>query len=128
MDGVFTDIEGNVGCMFSSDKTNNTLFPNPKLATRLSNFGSVEWWAYVRGEYGGGAWTVRRSFGGGFVNDSIDYNDLRVALGLEFIRPGGMTGLFEVGVAFDREIRYQEPTAMIFRPDPNVLLRAGLAY
>ncbi len=112
------------------------LFPNPKLAWRLPNYGSVEWWVYVRGEYGGGAWTVLRNSGGGLIDDSIDYNDLRAAVGVEFFRPGGFTGLiesgvsglFEVGVAFDREVRFAEPTAAVFEPDPNIFIRAGLAY
>lgn len=113
------------------------LFPNPKIATRLANYGSTEWWAYARGEYGGGAWTVGRtgvdpnpvpvddSYS---VRDDVDYNDLRVSLGVEFIRPGGLTGLFEVGLAFDREIRYKTPAPAIFYPDAAVFLRAGLAY
>ncbi len=104
------------------------LFPDPKIARRLANFGSIEWWLYARGEYGGGSWTVQRFTGVGTLADSIDYNDLRAALGLEFFRPEGLTGWFEVGLAFEREIRYQAPAPFVFRPDPMLFLRAGLAY
>lgn len=111
------------------------LFPNPKIATRLTNFGSTEWWLYARGEYGGGAWTVDRSgtdpalIQSYALRDSVDYNDLRCSVGLEFVRPGGLTGLFEVGMAFEREIRFKsEVPVAIFYPDATVFLRAGLAY
>ena len=105
------------------------LFPNPKLARRLANYGNTQWWAYVSGDYGGGAWTVKRV--GGVMDgvlDSADYNDIRVALGVEFLRQGGLSGLFEVGLAFDREIYYRSRMPPSYRPNPTVLLRGGLAY
>ena len=37
------------------------LFPNPKVAKRLTTWGNTEWWLYGRGEYGGGVWTIRRN-------------------------------------------------------------------
>ncbi len=38
------------------------------------------WW-YVGGYYGGGSWTVKRANG---AKESIDINDLRLVLGLEW--------------------------------------------
>jgi len=109
------------------------LFPNPKISRRLTTWGNTEWWGYARGEYGGGQWTVNRFAGNvpaGFANpDLVGYNDLRFAVGLEFIRLGGLTGLFEAGVAFERELRYRSqfpPT--VFYPNTTMFLRAGLAY
>jgi len=94
------------------------LFPDPKLARRLSTIGNTEWWGYARGEYGGGAWTVKRAAiaAPAVANqiDSIDYNDLRFA--------------FEVGLAFEREIRYRSSSPPVFRPNSTVFLRGGLAY
>ena len=34
------------------------VFPYPKFAERISNVGNYEVWAYLRGEYGGGQWSV----------------------------------------------------------------------
>ncbi len=99
------------------------LFPNPKVAKRLSNFGNTEWWLYARGEYGGGTWTLRQPDA---TVLPMDYNDMRVGVGLEFARPGGLTGLFEVGLAFEREL-YFSP-AMEWDPNTTVFLRGGLGY
>ncbi len=58
-------------------------FPAPKLAHLISTVGNHNVWAYVRGEYGGGAWTVERPVFGG--NDEFEYDDIRVAVGLDFL-------------------------------------------
>ncbi len=101
------------------------LFPNPKLARRLSDYGNTQWWWYLRGEYGGGNWTVRRTSG---IIDEVDYNDIRAAFGVEFIRLNGLTGLFEIGVAFEREVVYKLAPPPKFTPNTTVFLRAGLTY
>ncbi len=116
----------------NSDVRFEILFPNPKLAQRLTTWGTTEWWWYVRGEYGGGAWTIKRdpaNLVGGGSQDSVDYNDLRVALGLEFVAMSGLNGYFEIGAAFDREVYYvsRTPTSY-FRPNNTVFLRAGITY
>lgn len=118
----------------NSDVRFEILFPNPKLAQRLTTWGTTEWWWYVRGEYGGGAWEVKRDThpgiigGGGFV-DHVDYNDLQVALGVEFKALSGLTGHIEAGIAFDRELFYtsRNPDSF-FRPNTAFLLRAGISY
>lgn len=106
------------------------LFPNPKLAFRLPGYSTTEWWFYARGEYGGGAWTVDTDplFGGGKTR--VDYNDMRFALGLDFETVRGLNGLAEVGITFERELYYPDvaPNPFIFRPDPTVFVRGGLAY
>ena len=102
------------------------LFPNPRLSRRLAMVGPTEWWLYVRGEYGGDSWVVfRRSLG--FV-DQVDYNDIRVALGTEFHRRGGMSGLFEVGVAVDRELYPRSGAPGPYPLPETFFLRAGLAF
>jgi len=115
----------------NSDVRFEILFPNPRLTQRLTTWGTTEWWWYVRGEYGGGAWEFTRdpaSVGPGVV-DHVDYNDLEVALGLEFKALSGLTGHIEAGLAFDRELFYasRNPDAF-FRPNPAFLLRAGITY
>jgi len=99
------------------------LFPNPKIARRLPNVGNTEWWGYIRGDYGGGAWTMDQP-GGDTLE--MDYNDIRLGLGAEFFRPRGLSGLFEVGLAFDRELYALDDD--FFTPNSTVYLRGGLAY
>jgi len=109
------------------------LFPNPKIAKRMFNYGNTEWWGYLAGYYpNGGAWTVTRSdfadpgIAGGV--DFVDYTDIRVALGMDFIHPGGVKGFFEVGAAFERQLHYRSNLPDVFYPSTNVYLRAGIAF
>ena len=101
-------------------------FPEPKAARRLTTIGNTEWWGYVRGEYGGGSWTITPHKAPGPM-DEIDYNDIRLALGLEFNRNAGLGGLVEVGTAFNREL-YVRGTHEKFTPSTTIFLRAGLIY
>jgi len=100
------------------------LFPYPKLARRLKTIGTTDWWGYVAGEYGGGAWKVSRANGTG---DSADYGDLRLIFGLEWQGLSEINGYFEVGYVFERELQYTSGTPS-FRPNDAVMLRAGLNY
>lgn len=100
------------------------LFPRPRIAQRFTTVGNTDWWWYVAGEYGGGAWAIERAMG---FDDNFDYNDLRLILGLEWMTFGGWTGHFEVGYVFNRELIYvtQTPT---FKPNDTIMLRAGVAF
>ncbi len=107
-------------------------FPRPKLATYFTTLGNTEIWWYVGGEYGGDSWTIERvdfrdparpTFA-----DRVDYNDIRVAIGLEWFNPYGMKGFLEGGYVFEREVVYVERPSDSFRPDDTFLVRAGLAY
>ncbi len=112
----------------------NILFPNPKIARRLTTWGTTDWWIYASGDYGGGRWGIERNSGltppaatdGTFT--SFDYNDIRVAVGLEFNTVRQLHGMFEVGVAFNRQIVYQDGIPDMVHPDATVYVRAGLAY
>ncbi len=106
------------------DARYDILFPNPKLARRLRDIGTLELWWYAAGEYGLGAWTVKR----GTSTTSIDYNDIRVMLGLEWVTQSRIRGHFEIGYVFDREILYVGGTPANFNPRDTVMLRGGLAY
>lgn len=106
------------------------LFPDPKLAWRLRQVGNMEWWFYGRGEYGGDSWTIdaadpwTSAVGGGVIE--TDYNDYRVAIGMEFDDHSRWDGYFEVGYAFEREIYQLGMVTM--RPNSTVFVGAGLAY
>ena len=98
------------------------LFPDPRLAWRLRQVGNMEWWFYGRGEYGGDSWTISQP--GGVIE--TDYNDYRVAIGMEFDDHSRWDGYFEVGYAFEREIYQLGATQMT--PNATVFVGAGLAY
>ncbi len=101
------------------------IFPQPKLAHRLAVVGDVEWWGYVAAEYGGDSWEVS-TVGG---RQQTDYNDIRLILGVEFkpvAHEAGLSGRFEVGYVFDREI-VAENGASVDVSD-TYMLRASLAY
>lgn len=113
----------------NSDNRFDILFPNPKLSHRLGSDGVTEWWLYARGDYGGGDWQVTRDVPAPSTYQRVDYNDMRVALGLEFRRRAGLNGLVEVGYAFEREVMYasDKPTDT-FTPGSAIFLRGSLAY
>ena len=112
------------------------LFPNPKFTQQLYIMpGGTEWWWYLSGEYGGGVWTVKRSIDVTSPNysengniDLVDYNDIRVALGLDFRRPGGVTGFFEGGYAFQRELVYASSMPDTFVPNGTGYIHAGVSF
>ena len=106
----------------NADNRFDILFPNPKIAHRLGTDGITDWWLYGRGDYGGGSWEITPP---GSSTERVDYNDVRVAVGLEFHRHAGLSGLFEVGYAFDREV-YSLTTDL--RPSDAWFLRAALSY
>jgi hypothetical protein len=105
------------------------LFPNPRLMRRLPRYGNTDWWIYLRGEYGGGSWTVKRTepFPGQTFVERVDYNDMRAGIGLEFDTPKSWKGLWEVGVAFNRELYYQSQ-GPAFEPNTTVYVRGSLAF
>ncbi len=105
-------------------------FPQPKVSQYFRTIGTQDVWVYAAGDYGGGAWTVTRSDSS---EQSIDINDLRVLVGLEWgrsdlIRNGRHTGFFEVGYVFDREVLYKQDRNDDFDPGSAFMLRLGFGY
>ena len=100
------------------------LFPSPKFAQRITNYGNAEIWGYIGGEYGGGQWSIEHAGGG---HDTFNYNDIRIFLGTEVIGVRNLRGFFEFGFAFNREIVYRSGAPTI---DPNdaFMLRGGLSF
>jgi hypothetical protein len=101
------------------------LFPNPKISRHWRQFGTIDAWCYVSGEYGGGAWTIRRANG---TSDDFDYNDIRVMLGCETFSQRGIHGNYEVGYSFNRQLVYRSGDPSRFDPSQTVMLRAGVAF
>lgn len=108
----------------SSDARFELLFPQPKLAQRVTNWGNSEIWGYIGGEYGGGQWTIAHSDGS---RDTANYNDLRIYLGVESKGLNNRHGYFEVGYVFNREIIYRTGAPQ-YDPSDTVMLRGGFSF
>ena len=105
-------------------------FPEPKFARYWTTIGRSDVWWYLAGDYGGGAWTIRRADGS---TDSVDMSDIRVMLGLEWgesgaIRAGRRTAFAEVGMVFDRQVQFRFNRDDDFRAKTAVMFRLGLGY
>jgi len=106
-------------------------FPSPKLACRINNGSAADWWWYVRGDYGGGNWAIKRQNPDPAIDgmiDTVDYNDIRVALGIEVDPPNGCDAMFEVGISFDRELVYRSSQPRYYRPNTTMFLGAKLFF
>lgn len=101
------------------------LFPNPRFAKRFTSVGNTDWWWYFAGEYGGGSWTIERAAGN---SDSFDYNDIRVMFGLEYRQLEALTGYFEVGYVFNREVEYVVQPSANFKPKETWMIRGGVTF
>ncbi len=106
-------------------------FPNPKASHYWMTLGNSDVWCYFAGEYGGGSWTIERAADG--LNDRFDYNDIRLALGVEWgaselIRQGRRFGFAEIAWVLDREVIYNRRAADGFRATDTVMIRAGFGY
>jgi hypothetical protein len=104
------------------------LFPTPKIAHRVRWHGAdteqIQDWVYLKGEFGGSTWAIRRASG---ANDRLNYRDFRVLLGIERKAIGLLDYSFEVGYVFNREFQYASSTIDI-EPSDTVMLRGGLTY
>ena len=103
------------------------LFPTPKASWRVSEMMNRSVWTFIAGEYGGGAWTFRRSTG---QISPFDYNDIRITLGTELVpkTPQGLSGSLEVGYVFYRQLFYVDGPPQIQDLPDTWMLRLGLAY
>jgi len=111
----------------NDDAEYNLVFPVPKLAWRLpwsDNPGTDDRWFYLGGEFGGGAWAVRREDG---TEDRLDITDWRIYLGLERRIVGGLSRRVELGYVFSRKLEYQDPLEE-FELEDTLMVRGGLTY
>jgi hypothetical protein len=117
----------------SPDAHYEIVFPRPKLARRWMTLANHNLWYYLAGEYGGGSWTVvrepRPTDPDGFV-DAVDYNDLRVVLGLEWLpeTQSGLRGFLEIGYVFNRELFYVSRSPDTLELDDTFMFRGGIAF
>ena len=100
-------------------------FPRPKLAQRIQYFDRYEGWAYVGAEYGGGSWAVELT---GPIEDQVDINDVRAFVGAEWVGPRSVTGFFEFGYVFERNLVYRSAPAMKIKLEDAYMVRTGIAF
>jgi len=100
-------------------------FPRSKISHRIPNFNDFEGWAYVGAEYGGGSWAIDRI---GNIEDQVDINDVRAFIGLEWMGPRRVTGFFDVGYVFERELVYRSAPLIDIPIQDSVMIRSGIAF
>ncbi|MDO4570209.1 MAG: hypothetical protein Q4D38_07500 [Planctomycetia bacterium] len=103
------------------------MFPNPRVTYRPAGASLQDMTLYVRGEYGGGSWTVEHEY----WNDCrTDYNDYRIMFGFDWSNRYRSTGFFELGVAFARELYFDDSTRprRSYDLDAGFILQAGLHF
>jgi hypothetical protein len=105
-------------------------FPKPKYSRYCRTVGTQDVWWYLAGDYGGGSWTIERA---DRSSDSVDINDYRAILGLEWgrndaIRVGRRTGFAEIGYVFGREVEYRMNPQDNFDPGDAFMFRVGFGY
>lgn len=114
----------------NADTRFDLFFPEPKLSHYLATLGNTDMWWYASGYYGGGTWTIERTSG---MEDSIDLNDMRIVMGLEWgrnesLRQGHRFAFFEGGYAFNRELLYRYRPQDSIDIEDSFILRAGIIY
>ncbi len=101
------------------------IFPRPKLA-RLINYSTDHSdWVYLLGEFGGNTWAVKRDSG---LQDKVTLSDLRLMLGIERRKNGGVNYRAEIGFVFAREVDYLSTPNADFTPADTLLLRIGTTF
>jgi hypothetical protein len=98
-------------------------FPDPKISMRITRNGTTDWWGYIFANYGGDTWTICDDAGN---SARTDYNDIRVAAGVEFDNASSFKGFVEVGGAFGREL--VRPGWGTYSPSNALYFRIGLRY
>ena len=94
--------------------------------------GTTEMWWYVSGEYGGGAWSITRAdlpyLNNAGEKDSVDYNDVRVNLGLEWTSLSGRNGFLEIAYVLNRELVYASNDPVNYNLTDTLMFRTGVSF
>ena len=130
LDGGWAKIVPVAGVYYkpNDDTEYQLIFPTPRIAWRLpwtSIPGKDEYWMFVSLEYANQAWA--------FLNDNDDtdvlaYRDYRAILGLERKIVGGLSSRFEIGYAFNRDMKIASVSGNDIDLGSTLLARVGVAY
>lgn len=102
------------------------VFPSPKVKKKCNLIDSRSaLWFYARGEYAGDTWTIKSQMPG-MRDDVVSYNDIRIAVGVEFEFIQNVKGYIEMGGAFDRKLEYKRLGAV--SAADSFFLQGGLQF
>ena len=128
LDSEAIDVVPAAGAIWKPDEDTRweLIFPRPRFARRVYADCDVERWWYVAGEFGSNQWAVTRDDG---VQDVITMQDMRLLTGVERknISNTGLSGRFEVGYVFGRELEFTSELPSI-EPGDTIMMRAGVWY
>ena len=108
----------------NEDLTFDLVFPQAKLARRLTWGAGFENWVYLSGGFGGNSWSIVDAAGD---PDVLILKDWRIMLGFEQVRGGGAGFRIEVGYVFSREIEFAL-TETYFYPEDTLLARGVVTF
>ena len=100
------------------------LFPESKLARRISHTEACDRWAYLGTQFFGRTWHIERASG---IEENVTYTDWRVSLGLETKLVNHMAWYVELGAAFNRELTYESHLGD-YDPGTTGFVRGGIYY
>ena len=83
----------------------DAILPRPKVAYRFQQTATVERWATLSGEFGGGQWAIRRNDTG--ENDTLRLSAINVLAGIENRSAAGITWTAQFGLSLGRELEYE---------------------
>lgn len=100
-------------------------FPTSRLSLRLAKDGSQsETWSYLSAGLGGNTWAVSRASG---LPDELTLRDIRLVLGVDYLKDGGGGWFAELGYLFNRSIEYRNHQTQVDLSNA-LILQAGWRY
>jgi hypothetical protein len=99
------------------------IFPSPRIARQIFADERGSTWAYVAGNFGGGAWSVADT---PTSNVLVGYSDLRLLVGVEGFRFHGYEWRAEMGYVFSRDIHVNNIS--LVSPSDSMVFQCRLAF
>lgn len=104
------------------------IFPRPQIAWRIDGGGppgpgAEQQWIFIGGEFGGNEYAIQNEIGA----DTLDYSDIRLQVGYEVKRFGGLSTKYEFGYVFARELEF-DSVAEEIELDDTLFVRVGFKY
>ncbi len=96
------------------------VYPEPRVAWRVSADVDEERWLSVSGRIGGGEWAIERSDSG--LADVATYNDYQLVLALNTVDKARSISSFEIGYVFARDLEYRSGRGN-FEPSETLFVR-----
>jgi hypothetical protein len=81
------------------------VYPEPRVAWRVSADLDEEYWISLSGRIGGGEWAIERIASG--LADVATYNDYQIVLAPDIAEKTRSIESFEIGYVFERDLKYR---------------------